>query len=194
MIRIRDARFVTCSAMDLSSLLQHCKVFTAGQTTIDLLPEEPAVYAFYDLLEFDSTHLIDEIDSFCTKHAKTLRMNADNLPTSIRLQFRGEPDRFKGEGRKLCQGLDSAQASEVTSAIRFLSFLNEPLYVGKTDGLKTRFRQHHDTGFLYRMKYDFKRSPDEFLLFAYLGAPSHVRVIESILIQVINPPFNDQKS
>lgn len=180
--------------MDLSSLLADCRVYTADISTHDLLPpDQPALYAFYDLLRFDHATLVEQIDTFKTKHARKLRMVEDELPDRVSLSFRGNPDPFKGEGKKLCKGLSAAQAETVAKALAFLSFLNEPMYIGKTESLRDRFRAHHDTGFLYKMKDRYRRPAAEFLLFAYLCEAQYARPLESVLIQLINPPFCDQK-
>lgn len=181
--------------MDLSNLIANCRAYTAEQSTIELLPKnQAAVYAFYDLLNFPSTTLIDSIDRFKTKHARRLTLRTEQLPFMVSLQLRGGSDRFKGEGRKLCSTLNGADAQEIRNQFLFLSFLNEPLYVGKTEDVRIRFSAHHDNGFLFRMKDKHQRSPDEFLFFAFFCKPEHARLMESVLIQIINPPFCDQKT
>lgn len=75
-----------------------------------------------------------------------------------------------------------------------LSFLHEPLYIGKTNDIRVRFVAHHDNDFLFKMKHKFKRSPDEFMLLVYQCVEEDARLLESILIQLINPPFCEQKS
>ena len=83
---------------------------------------------------------------------------------------------------------------DATAREKAESVMNEPMYVGKTKDLRTRFRAHHDNGFLWEMKERFKRPPSEFVLFAFFCEPDLVRLAESILIQVINPAFCDQKT
>lgn len=181
--------------MDLSALLTSCHAYTADISTFDLLPPgQPAVYAFFDLLQFEHATLIDQIDSFKTRHARKLRMIEDDLPDRVHLSFRGNPDPFKGEGKKLCKNLTTSQAEVVAKTLAFLSFLNEPLYVGKTETIRERFRAHHDSGFLYKMKDRYQRPASEFLFFAFFCDAQYVRPLESILIQLVNPPFCDQKT
>lgn len=181
--------------MDLTSMLMNCRVYSADISTHDLLPpDQPAIYAFYDLLQFDHTTLIDQIETFMTRHARKLRMIEDELPDRVHLSFRGNPDPFRGEGKKLCKDLNAQDAEAVAKALAFLSILNEPLYIGKTDAIRPRFYAHHDTGFLYKMKDRYKRPPSEFLFFAYFCDQKYVRPLESVLIQLINPPHNDQKT
>ncbi len=114
-------------------------------------------------------------------------------PFSLRLKFRGNPERFKGEGLRLAKDLSPNDAPKLTQELLFLSVLGEPLYIGKTEDIKVRFVAHHENGFLFKMKEQFKRPPSEFVLLAYFCEESRVRLIESILIQAINPPFCDQK-
>jgi hypothetical protein len=94
----------------------------------------------------------------------------------------------------LCKALPADQHQPIRELLLFLSFLNEPLYVGKTEDLRTRFRAHHDNGFVWEMKETFRRPPNEFVLFAMFMDAAQVRLIESVLIQTINPPFCDQKT
>jgi hypothetical protein len=181
--------------MDMTNLLAQCHVYTADISTHDVLPpDQPAVYGFYDLLHFDHSTLLDQIDSFKTRHGRKLRMIEDDLPDFVRLSFRGNPDSFKGEGKKLCKDLTQPQAEAVAKSLAFLSFLNEPLYIGKTESIRERFYAHHDSGFLYTMKERYKRPASEFLLFTYFCDAQYVRLLESVLIQLINPPFCDQKT
>ncbi|HEV2293564.1 MAG TPA: GIY-YIG nuclease family protein [Tepidisphaeraceae bacterium] len=181
--------------MDLSSLFSQCRVYTAQRSTADLLPpKQPAVYAFYDLFRFAGTELADEVESFTVKHARKIRLDEGNFPDFINIKFRGNPSGFKGQGRKICAELDVAGSSDVARYLAFLSLVNEPLYVGKTTDLKTRFLAHHDKDFLYFMKDKYGRPPEEFLFFAFFCEEKYVRVVESILIQLVNPPFCDQKT
>ncbi|SRR6266540_1922361 len=181
--------------MNLSDSLQNCRVYTAAQSSIELIPsKQAAVYAFYELLSFQDGKLIDGIDEFVTKNGRRVALREDEWPFQLSISFRGNPDRFKGEGRQLCNDLDPAKAPMVRQMLLFLSFLSEPLYIGKTEDLRIRFRQHHDTGFLHEMKSKHKRSPNEFLLFAFMCEPEYVRLLESVLLQVIRPPFCDQKT
>lgn len=180
--------------MDLTTHLQQCRVFSAAQSSIELVPQTSGIYAFYEALDFSRGKLIDEIDSYVTKHGKHVSLKTEQWPFILSLLFRGNPTRFKGEGRALCEKLDAASSSNLQNLLLFLSILSEPLYIGKTDDLRVRFRAHHDNGFLFRMKEEFKRSPNEFVYFAYLAAQEQVRLIESILIQTVNPPFCEQKS
>jgi hypothetical protein len=181
--------------MDLSHFLQDCRVYTAAQSSIELIPaKQAAVYAFYELLSFGTSSLIDSIDEFVTNNGRRVRLNEDDWPFSLNISFRGNPERFKGEGRALCQKLGIDETRALQQMLLFLSFLNEPLYIGKTEDLRTRFRAHHDTGFLYEMKQKQRRSPNEFLMFAFFCPPQYVRLVESILIQVIRPPYCDQTS
>lgn len=181
--------------MDLTPLLSQCHAYTADISTHDLLPpNQPAVYAFYDLLRFDHNTLIDQIDAFKTRHGRKLRMIEDDLPERVHLSFRGNPDGFKGEGKRLCKELTPPQAEAVAKSLAFLSFLNEPLYIGKTESIRERFYAHHETGFLYKMKERYRRSAAEFLLFSYFCEAQLVRPLESVLIQLINPPECDQKT
>lgn len=183
--------------MDLSGLLAQCHIYTAAQSTFELLPQsQPAVYAFYEALDFSRGHLVDEVDAIVTKHGKYITMDTAGWPFHLKVAFRGNPERFKGEGRKLSKELDAKDLPSVQQQLLFLSFLNEPLYIGKTEDIRTRFKAHHDNGFLWKMKADLQqpRPPNEFMLFAYFCEEQYVRLIESILIQVMNPAFCDQKS
>src|ERR1043165_1788128 len=157
------------SLMDLTSLLTKCHAYTADLSTHDVLPpNQPAVYAFYDLLRFDHTTLIDHIDAFKTRHGRKLRMVEDDLPDRVHLSFRGNPDPFKGEAKKLCKDLAIDRAEAVAQSLALLSILNEPLYIGKTEAVRDRFRAHHDDhGFLFKMKDRYHRPAGEFLFFAY---------------------------
>lgn len=179
----------------MSDLLKQCHVYTAVQSSIELVPpQQPAVYAFYELLAFESQSLMDDIDKHVTQHGRFVSLLQDDWPFMLNIKFRGNPERFRGEGRKLCEKLDSTQAAEVRDLVKFLSFLNEPLYIGKTEDLRVRFRAHHDKDFLFEMKDKYKRPPNDFLLFAFFCKPEHARLAESILLQVINPPYCDQKT
>lgn len=185
--------------MDLTDLFATCKAVTAEQSNADLLEDKSAVYAFYDLLYFKDSEMIDAIDAFVTKHGRVLELRTSTetesyLPEHVRIHLRGNPLRFKGKGRQAVEGLPAVDLPLLSRMLMFLSFYNEPLYIGETKHLKTRFIQHHDSGFLYAMKKDFKRPPGEFFLFAFYCEPAFIKAIESILIQVANPPFCDQKS
>jgi hypothetical protein len=181
--------------MDLSQLVGNCHVYKAVQSTCELLPsKQAAVYAFYEAFDFSGGELIDRIDSFVTKNGRFVSLDKSEWPFSLRLRMRGNPERFKGEGRKLCEALDAQGKADVARFTVFLSILSEPLYIGKTEDLRVRFRAHHDNGFLWEMKDRFKRPPEEFVLLACFCEEHLVRVIESILIQAINPPFCDQKT
>jgi hypothetical protein len=182
--------------MDLSDLFKECRVYTADLSTCDLLPlKQPAVYAFYDLMRFSSTSLIDQIDAFKTKHGRNLRMEKDEMPDRVVLRFRGNnPASFKGQGKQSCKSFSSEQAEFVARALMFLSFINEPLYIGKAEDVRARFRQHHDEpGFLATMKTRYGRPAGEFMFFFFQCDADLVRPLESILIQIINPPYCDQK-
>jgi hypothetical protein len=179
--------------MDLSTQFANCHAFTAQRSTLDLLPpKQAAVYAFYDLFRFSEVQLADDVDSFKGRHAREMSFKKHGLPEFLHIQLRGNPISFKGEGRRLCDSLDAGGAKDVCGLLAFLSFMNEPLYVGKADNVKNRFSAHHDTGFIYKMKTDFKRMPEEFLFFAFYCEEKYIRVIESVLIQLINPPINVQ--
>lgn len=181
--------------MDLSKLFRDCHAYSAVQSSAELLPkDQAAVYAFYEALDFSRGSLIDEIDTFVTKYGREVSLNKGRWPFQLDLNFRGNPSRFRGKGRELCQQLPADQHQPIRELLLFLSFLNEPLYVGKTEDLRTRFRAHHDNGFLWSMKEAHKRPPNEFVLFAMFMDAAHVRLIESVLIQTINPPFCDQKT
>jgi hypothetical protein len=181
--------------MDVSDLLTQCHTFTAEQSSIEQVPmNQAALYTFYDLLRFDHTRLPDELDRFITKHGRHVELSDSAMPKELGIKLRGKPARFRGEGLRLWEQLKLADGPSLTRSLLLLSLVGEPLYVGKTGDLRQRFRAHHDSGFLYRMKADFERSPDEFLLFAfYTATEAHARLLESILIQVFNPPFCDQK-
>ena len=181
--------------MDLSDLLRNCRTYSAEQSSAEQIPaERPAVYAFFDLFRFDHTKLADDIDRFKTLHARSTLLEEDGLPEKLHIRLRGNPERFKGEGKRLWDTSEPARQPEICRTLMFLSFLNEPLYIGKTNDMRTRFRAHHDNGFLFDMKKRFKRSPDEFMLFVYFCEESETRLLESILIQLINPFFCDQKT
>lgn len=182
--------------MDFSSLFAQCRAYGAQQSSIELAPAQPAVYAFYDLFRFGHDSLPDDVDTFLTKHGKVKELDESELPVRLRIKLKGSGTRFKGEARRLWSALDPNQRPDICHALAFLSFLNEPHYIGKTDNLRTRFRQHHDSGFLYKRKLDTPpRSPSEFLLVAYLcSTEDEARLLESILIQLINPFYCTQKS
>jgi hypothetical protein len=181
--------------MELSDLLTQCRVYTAEQSTIDLLPPKtPAIYAFYDLFRFACANVPDEIDKFKTQHARTIQLMHDDMPDRIAIKLRGNPNRFSGEGLRLWKQADAGRLTGICRSLMFLSLLNEPLYVGKTSDIKIRFRAHHDNDFLFKMKDARKRSPDEFLFFVFYCDEEDTRLIESILIQLINPPFCEQKT
>ena len=186
--------------MELSDLLSFCRVFTAEQSSVNAIDNEPAVYAFYDLLRFTADKLPEEIDAFKVKHARNMKLVLHGhdghpcLPDHIVIQFRGDPTRFKGEGLQLVQGMGSNDLAEVSRLAMFLSFLNEPLYLGKTNDMRKRFMAHHDKDFLFFMKETRKRQPGEFLLFVFYCPEQYVRLIESILLQIIKPAFCDQKT
>lgn len=181
--------------MDLSDLLEKCHVYTAEQSTIELLPvKQAAVYAFYELFRFNQVNLIDEIDKYKTKYGRTIALEGHDLPHRLNIKMRGNPERFKGEGLALCKKIETSRLPDLCRALMFLSILNEPLYVGKTNNLRSRFRAHHDKDFLFMMKDRYQRSPDEFLLFAFFCEDEDSRLLESILIQIINPPHCEQKT
>ncbi len=186
--------------MELSDLLSNCRVFTAEQSSVDAIDNKPAVYAFYDLFRFTAEKLVDEIDAFKVKHARNMKLVLEGhdghsiLPEHVLIQFRGDPERFKGEGLRLAQALGQNELTDVSRFVLFLSFLNEPLYLGKTTDMRKRFMDHHDKDFLYFMKETRKRHPGEFLLFVFYCPELYVRVIESILLQIIKPAFCDQKT
>jgi hypothetical protein len=181
--------------MDLSDALSRFHLYTADQSSVEEMPlRQPAVYAFYDAFRFDKAPLVDAIDAFGTKHARTIQIDKTRLPYSLELRFRGSPRRLKGEGLRLCKRLSSPDRQDVQSALLVLSIVNEPLYIGKTDDLRKRFIGHHDSDFLFKMKNDYRRSPDEFLLLAYFTDGNRVRLLESILLQLIAPGHNSQTS
>jgi hypothetical protein len=186
--------------MELSDLLSNCKVFTAEQSSVDAIERKPAVYAFYDLLRFNSSALRDDIDAFKTKHARVIKLvqrthdGTPFLPDHVRIQFRGDPTRFKGEGLQLALACGPDELSDISRFVMFLSFVNEPLYIGKTTDMRKRFVEHHDKDFLHFMKESRQRHPGEFLLFAFFCPLKYTRLIESILLQIIKPAFCDQKT
>lgn len=185
--------------VDLSDLLRECKVLTAEQSSVDRIDSRPAVYAFYDLFRFSAASFADDIDRFKVKHARTLDLRTEApkkresyLPEYFRVYLRGDPERFKGEGLRLAEALDTAQLDSVSTLLLFLSFFNQPLYIGKTGNMHTRFIAHHDKDFLYSMKRDYQRDAGEFLLFIFYCPNEFVRLIESVLLQLVKPPFADQ--
>ena len=181
--------------MELKGYFEKCHLFWAVQSSIDLLPpHQPALYAFYDALNFQSGVLIDEIDKFVTVHGRSVALVQNQWPFQLSINFRGNPDRFRGQGRALAQDLNANDADEVRGELLFLSLLNEPLYIGKTENIRMRFRAHHDTGFLFKMKTEYTRPPQDFVLFAFFCQEARSRLLESILIQTINPPHCEQKS
>jgi len=181
--------------MELKGYFEKCHLFWAVQSSVDLLPPtQSAIYAFYDALYFSRGKLIDEIDTFVTHHGRHIALTKSEWPFSLSLKFRGNPERFRGQGRELAEKLDPGDHRSVSETLLFLSFLNEPLYIGKTDNIRTRFRAHHDNGFLFSMKAEFKRSPDEFVILVFYCEENRARLLESVLIQSINPPFCDQKT
>src|SRR5262245_49423502 len=120
--------------MDFTDLLKDCRVYTAEQSTIDLLPpKQAAVYAFYELFRFNDVKLIDEIDRYKTRYARTVALDTDEMPARLHIKMRGNPERFKGEGLALCKKADANRLPGICRTLMFLSFLNEPLYVGKTN-------------------------------------------------------------
>jgi hypothetical protein len=94
----------------------------------------------------------------------------------------------------LAQALTATELDEVRGELLFLSLLNEPLYIGKTEDIKVRFRAHHDNGFLFKMKNEYNRPPQDFVLFSFFCHETRSRLLESILIQTINPPHCEQKT
>jgi len=185
--------------MDFKTFFSKCVAVTAVQSSVDQLDNEAAVYAFFDLLAFRSAHFADDIDRFKTHNARDLRMEKSDakerfLPDHVRIYLRGDPKRFKGEGLKISKDMDVSNLDEVVDQISFLSLLNEPLYIGQTRNLRTRFREHHDKDFLYFMKHKKQRDPNEFLFFAFYSDRDHVRLIESVLLQIVKPPFSDQRT
>ncbi len=181
--------------MNLSDLLAQCRVYTAEQSTYDLLPPgQPAVYAFYELFRFTAAGLVDDIVRYKTKYARTTLLDDQDLPERLSIRLRGNPDPFRGKGLELCKKAPADRLPELTRTLMFLSFLNEPLYVGKTNDIKERFYGHHSSDFLFKMKERYKRSPDEFLMFCFFCKDDESRLLESVLIQLINPPYCEQKS
>jgi hypothetical protein len=181
--------------MELSHYLKDCHLYIASQSSIELIPErQAAVYAFYEMLAFESHSLIDDIDSHVTKYGREVKLSKDDWPFKLHIDFRGNPKRFRGAGRKICKKLDKSEVSKVRDIVKFLSFLNEPLYIGKTEDLRIRFAAHHDKDFLFKMKDKYNRPPNEFLLFAFFCEPNYARLLESIFLQIINPPHCDQKT
>jgi len=187
--------------VDLSDLLPDCRVLTAEQSSVDRIDNRAAVYAFYDLFRFNAATLRDDIDRFKVKYARTLALRTEEpkkgetyLPEHFRVYLRGDPERFKGEGLRLATAFDYTQLESVSRLLLFLSFFNEPLYIGKTGNMHKRFLAHHDKDFLYSMKRDYHRDPGEFLLFIFYCPEEFVRLIESILLQLVKPPFADQET
>lgn len=182
--------------MDLSAHLQQCHVFSAAQSSSDRLPSgQAAVYAFYEALDFSKGPLVDEIENYVTKHGRNLSMENEDWPFAVKLKFRGNPARFKGDGLKLVKGITAPDVlSQISQQLLFLSVLGEPLYIGKTEDIKVRFVAHHENGFLWKMKDRFQRPPSEFVLLAYYCEPDRARLLESVLIQAVNPAFCEQKS
>ena len=129
------------------------------------------------------------IDKFKTKHARNHHLNLDQWPEHLLIRFRGNPDPFLGKAKHLCSQLSQPELRNMVRLLMFLSFLNEPLYIGKTTDIYGRFLAHHSRDFLYKMKRDHMRSPDEFLFFVIFCDTQLVRPIESILIQLVNPPY-----
>src|SRR5262245_11635064 len=126
--------------MDFSRLLTSCHVYSAAQSTSELLPvSQAAIYAFYEALDFSRGTLSDEIDKYVTSHGRYVTMDKDGWPFHLKLRFRGNPERFKGEGLRLAKAQDSASILMLREQLLFLSFLNEPLYVGKTEDVRKRF-------------------------------------------------------
>ena len=180
--------------MNLSGLFKNCHVFSATQSASELLPHnQAAVYAFYEALDFSRGSMIDEVDCFVAKNGRHISMELTEWPFHLKLKFRGNPERFKGEGRRLASELAPELLPEVRNQLHFLSFIGEPLYIGKTENIRKRFLAHHDNGFLWKMKADFARPPNDFVMFAYYTNEQFVRLFESILIQAVNPAFCDQK-
>ena len=151
--------------MDLSSFLSDCRCYSADQSTADLLPtDQPAVYAFYEAFRLSGDKPADAIDDFATKRARNIQLDLSGLPDQIALRFRGTSKRFKGKGKQYVSSLDQPQLETFYNTLHFLSILSEPLYVGETEDVKTRFIAHHDKDFLQRMKAK-GRPPGEFVFF-----------------------------
>lgn len=177
--------------MDLSGFLTQCGCFSADQTTIDYLPsDQPAVYAFFDSFRFPSIKIADHIDEFATTYARTIELETDEIPNYLKIKLRGNKTRFKGKGLKLAKGTDATTMENLLPVMAFLSIFNEPLYIGETNDVKLRFRAHHDTGFLFRMKTHLGRPPGSFVFFYLKTDPEVHKLLEAVLIHLISPAHN----
>lgn len=176
--------------MDLSPFLKNCHCYSADQSTSDLLPsDQPAVYAFYDAIRLTGKKPADAIDSYATKRARSIALDLTGLPDQIALRLRGTSERFKGKGKRFVEGLSDDKLEAFYNTLHFLSILSEPLYVGETEDVKTRFIAHHDKDFLRRMKLK-GRSPGEFVFFYYAISDQLHQCLETSLIHILSPSDN----
>src|SRR5438128_6473757 len=96
--------------MARAQCFEHCHAYSAVQSSGELLrTAQPSVYAFYEALDFSRGSLIDEIDTFVTRYGRHVSLHQKEWPFSLQLAFRGNPSRFRGEGKKLCQALPGNQ-------------------------------------------------------------------------------------
>lgn len=177
--------------MDLTEFLKTCRCYTADQSTADLLPEkQAAVYAFYDGFKLTGSKPVDEIDQFATTRARSIRLDLTTLPGAVTIKLRGTEKRFSGKGKRYVTAVAKTHREEFCNELLFLSIMNEPLYVGETEDVKTRFVAHHDQGFLYRMKRDHQRPPGDFVFFVCLIPNNMHRALETVLIHFMSPSGN----
>lgn len=176
--------------MNLCDMLKDCGCFSADQTTIDYLPSgQTGVYAFYDAFRFTPGKLPDEIDEFAMSNARCITLDCGEMPNAARIKFRGTADRFKGKGLQRCKALPKEQEDGMAPMLAFLSILSEPLYIGETTDIKERFRAHHDSGFLFKMKKE-GRAPSSFIFFFIKTPHDWHRILEPVLIHLIGPAHN----
>lgn len=176
--------------MDLSDFLKACRCHTADFSTHAVLPRrQAAVYAFYEAFKLRGKKPADEIDNFATKRARSITLDLKTLPESLTIKMRGTSERFKGEGLKHVNNVRKADRDLFCNTLHFLSIISEPSYVGETKDVKTRFRAHHDSGFLKRMK-DAGRPPEEFVFFFFETTNNTHQALETVLIHLISPSGN----
>ncbi len=176
--------------MDLSDQLQTCRCYTAEQSTADLLPKnQAAVYAFYEGFKLSGKKPVDEIDAFATRRARSIRLDLSTLPSALTIKLRGTEERFKGKGKRYVNEAAKTHREPFCNALLFLSIMNEPLYVGETEDVKTRFIAHHDRGFIRRMKKE-GRPPDDFVFFACFIPHNMHKALETVLIHFMSPSGN----
>jgi len=127
--------------MEFSTLTETVPCFFPPLNLLsELLPaSQAAVYVFYEALDFPTGSLADGIDAFVTKHGRFVSMNQEGWPFDLSLRFRGNPNRFRGEGLKLSKELSLEALPAVQEQLLFLSILGEPLYIGKTENIRKRF-------------------------------------------------------